>query len=54
MVMTCKTAFVKYSAKRLLMALLLLFAVCHVTEITHVEAAEKQKTAASVETSAGT
>lgn len=52
--MTCKTVFVKYSAKRLMMTLLLLFAVCNVTGITHAEGTEKYKPAMSVETSAGT
>ncbi len=37
----------------MLMTLLLLLAVCSVTGITYAEAVEKQKPAASVETSAG-
>ena len=52
--MSCKTVFVKNSAKRILMTLLFLLAVCNVTGVTRVLAAENHTPDSKAEQSLNT
>ena len=47
--MSCKSVFVKNSAKRILMTLLLLLAVCNFTGVTCAEAAENRRSGSKTE-----